>query len=257
MRSHSKKSRAKVTLIFDEIQWLLTKGNGFVGHLKDFWESLHQSSLLKVVISGYSTRFFNDHIIGAHATLRGIATRAAISVLPFTLEEVQKYYFPDWSRQEVALVYMMTGGVPYYLERIPYRQEKNCIRAINDGIFCEGSIFLEEADNIIKVELLRQTAAERIKSLLRHLNFGGKSVSALSRVTGETQDYVLKTMTMLREVGLIRTRIRPAGDGRKKDETIYFLEDLYLNFYFSILEPHSFKIKKNIRGMIFSNLIQS
>lgn len=247
---HARAGDAPLILLLDEVQWLSKKGIGFCGLLKEHWAHWKKHSSVKLIIAGSSNRFFHEYTDGEMAILRGLRTHATIWVRPFSLAEVQRYYFPRWSREEVCLVYMMLGGVPYYLENI--EAGDNFIRAVNGSVFCQNGIFLEEVDALLKLETSTVGARKRVKEVLASLGQDGATEAAVVKRTGLTQDYVHKTLGRLLDYDIVHPR-RPLGQPKANRSGVrYYMDDFYLNFYFQVLSPLESRIRGNQRGLLFS-----
>lgn len=247
--SHAAADGASFLLLLDEVQWLAPRGAGFCGMLKEHWTEWKRPGRFKLLLSGSSNRFFHRYTDGEQAILRGLRTHATIWVRPFSLAEIREYYFPDWTDEEICLIAMMVGGVPYYLEQV--RPDSNFIRAVNHSMFCRDTIFLEEVDAILKLETTRTGARKRVKDLLACLGPDGKTEATIIRQTGMAQDTVHRILERLLDYGLIRER-RPLGRVKKNRSGVRFhMDDFYLNLYFQVLAPLEARIRGNERGLLF------
>ena len=243
-------------VVFDEIQWLAKRHSGVLGSIKEFWEVHSKQSTIKLALSGSSNRFFSSVVDNPEGVLRGLRTKGDLWVHPFTLDEVNKYYFPAWNKEEVCLLYMMFGGVPYYLEQ--FDKSKPFLRALNDAALTTNSIFLDEIDAILKVESSGEGALANVKRVLSSLGQDGKTVRGIEDVTRLGETNVHSIINRLESYGLIKER-KPLGDKKKNRAGFrYFMEDFYLNTYFQLLEPMTAKIRDNNRGaMLISGIIKS
>jgi uncharacterized protein len=236
-------------LLLDEVQWLAQRGAGFCGLLKDHWTEWKRPGRFKLLMSGSSNRFFHRFTDGEQAILRGLRTHATIWVRPFSLTEIREYYFQDWTDEEICLVAMMVGGVPYYLEQ--FRHESNFIRTVNRSMFCRDTIFLEEVDAILKLETTRTGARKRVKDVLACLGPDGTTEAIIIRRTGMAQDTVHRILERLLDYGLVRER-RPLGKVKKNRSGVrLYMDDFYLNLYFQVLAPLQARIRGNERGLLF------
>ncbi len=248
VKDHIGKHQEKPTLLMiDEIQWLARGGAGFCGRLKEHWLSWKQSGRVKLMIAGSSARFFHEHVDGAESILYGLSTFAHIWVKPFTPNEVQRYFFPRWSREQVSLIYMMLGGVPFYLEDMAAAEDDNFMRVVNQYVFTKDSKFLGEADKVLRMETYTNKSLATVKTLLRALGQDGATEAAISVKTGFKQPMVSRIISRLVE----STLVKPRPQMGKKLDTRYFMDDFFLNFFFQVLEPMKDKIEGNQRGLIF------
>ncbi len=246
---------APLLVFFDEVQWLAAKGVGFAGLLKEHWAEWKKTGRVKVVLAGSSNRFFHKYTDGETAILRGLRTHAPIWVEPFTLAEIHEFYFPAWSREEICLTAMMFGGVPYYLENID--PDDNFLRAINRSVFRAGSIFLDEADAVLKLETTGGVSRRRVKDVLACVGQDGRTEVNVTERSGLGQDRVHKILERLLDYGLVRERW-PLGQRKNNRSGVrFYLDDPYLNFYFQVLRPREAQIRANRRRMIFSTEVLS
>lgn len=236
-------------LLLDEVQWLAKKGVGFCGLIKDHWAEWKRPGRFKIILSGSSNRFFHQYTDGEQAVLRGLRTHATIWVQPFTPAEVKRHYFPAWTDEEICLVYMMLGGVPYYLENL--RADANFIRTVNRSLFCRQTLFLEEVDAMLRIETPRGETRKRVKDVLASLGQDGATEATIVQRTGLAQDTVHRILGRLLDFDVIRER-RPLGQRKKNRSGVrFYMDDFYLNFNFQVLEPMAARIRGNDRGLLF------
>jgi AAA+ ATPase superfamily predicted ATPase len=246
----AQKANKPLLLCFDEIQWLCKKGSGVAGAIKEAWLDWEQLSI-KVIICGSSTKFFKQTVEGNEKILRGLKTRSDIFVPEFTPGEIQEYYFPHWSLHEIALTYMMLGGLPHYLNQIDAK--KNFITAINDAIFLKDSIFCEEVNEILNLEF-NKMGIKTAMQILSILGQEGKEHSKIVKETGKSSSTVSEMIEKLLAYQIVFEKeplIKP--NTRKKNlGPRYFMKDFYLNFYFQILLPLENQIKTNQKALLFA-----
>ena len=247
--AHLKKAQNPILIVLDEIQWIASTRSGFVSLLKIAWEDWKENGKLKLILCGSSNNFFSEKAGGEFTILRGLKTFAEIWIEPFSLAQVKDYYFSEWSDQQVALVYMLVGGIPYYLEQ--FLDTENFIRSINKTLFTRGSIFLDEINEVLKLEFNR-SGVESVKRLLSTINFtrlqhktiverSGLSKSSVSEYIDKLEDYKI-----LYRQPLIRSVI-----ASKRMPVTYFMKDFFLYTYFQLLAPIAHQIAVNKNGLIF------
>ena len=223
--------------------------------LKKAWLSWEKLGNIKAIICGSSNRFFDDKTAQASSVLRGLRTHADVWVRPFSLGEVRRHFFPQWGHEEIALLYMMVGGVPYYLNQIP--DIKNFIKAINTAFFTQSTIFIDELDEILNLDFSRASRA-RIRRLLASLGQEGKTVANICRATGISESSVRENIEKLVDYGLVFEKIQMGTAAKNnKSGTRYVMRDFYLNFYFQLIDKLRSEIKDNQRKNLFSNLLAS
>ena len=238
-------------LIFDEIQWIAKEGSGFIGRLKEAWIELERSKKVKIIICGSSNKFFQQHTGGEEVILRGMKTHADIVIQPLTLGQCRAEYFKKWNDQEIIMAYMMTGGVPYYLKRI--NPLKPFITAINDSFFCKDTIFLEEVDEVLRLEFNKQ-GIKTVKKILEAIGPSGAGQKTIIKKTNISDSTISEVLIKLEEYSIVEV-LFPTGTQRKGNRNggKYIIKDFYLNTYFSLLAPLKLKIEKNKSAILFGD----
>lgn len=238
-----------LVIIFDEIQWICKKLSGFAGRLKEAWLDWEQTGCIKVIVCGSSNKFFKSYAEGAEKVLRGIRTRADIWVVPFTLKEVERFYFPRWHKEEIALTYMMLGGCPYYLERV--NPKSGFVLGINDAIFTKTSIFIDEINEILRLDF-NERGTETVKKILSVLGQDGSTQQGVVEKTGLPQSVVADTIEKLLSYEIIFEKKNVGQKSKLKARgTKSVMKDFYLNFYFQVIEPLAQRIRDNEKGNLF------
>ena len=247
----SKLENRSLIIVLDEIQWIAKKNSGVISFLKQAWVDWQRQGNIKVIICGSSNKFFNQNTSGADDILRGIKTSGSIYLREFSLKEIEKYYLSSWSRSEICLTYMMLGGSPYYLETI--EPQKGFIHAINDAIFTKGTIFLEEVDQVLKLEC-NARGLVNVKKILANTAQQGSSKQSLQRKTGLALSTVSDVVDKLVEYKILFSKLLLGNKNmRQNSVTRYYLRDFYLNFYFHVLLSFSEIISNNKDQLIFTS----
>ncbi len=242
-----------LVLVFDEIQWIAKAKSGCAGAIKEAWLDWERLGV-KVIICGSSNKFFLQKTGGEETILRGLKTRSDIWISPFSLGQVKRFYFPKWKNEEVALTYMMFGGVPYYLNRIE-DPDRGFIQCINDAVFKHDTIFLEEVDEVLRLEF-NEHGLRTAKMVLSCLGLDGTTQAEIQRTTGLALTTVARALESLLDYGIVFQK-SPAHAKRQNDAGMrFFMKDFYLNFYFQVLLSYKSKIESNkAKGLLFPQVL--
>lgn len=234
---NSLKGTGKKVIFFDELPWFDTPKSKFLMAFENFWNAYcTKRNDLVVVICGSAASWMIKKIVKNKGGLHNrLAER--IRLKPFTLHETELFLqdrFIKMSRYDILQLYMVTGGVPFYLDRI--RKGESLIQFINRACFTENGFLREEYNELLKSlfnnaqnhELILKTLTRKSIGFTRNelatatkLSSGG----ALSRVVDE-----------LLESGFV-TKYHPFGT--KQHQALYKLTDHFTLFYHKFIKDNT------------------
>ncbi|MBR0503207.1 MAG: AAA family ATPase [Paludibacteraceae bacterium] len=224
--------RRKVIFI-DEMPWIDTPGSKFVKAFENFWNgwaALRDDILL--VASGSATSWMADKLFANQGGLYNRVTRQ-IYLRPFTLAEVEKYMLSKggkWDRYQVLQLYMVMGGIPYYLSLVDFK--KSLAQNIDELFFAKNAKLRMEFDELYKVLF---NSADKYISIVKALSEtkSGLTRQQLSEKTNMQGGVFSKMLSNLERCDFV---ISFAHYNRKIKNTIYKLSDPYTLFYFRFIE---------------------
>ena len=194
----------KKVIFIDELPWLATQKSGFLPALDHFWNtfaSTREDMLL--IICGSATSWIIDKVINDRGGLHNRVTRH-LRIEPFSLGECEKYYQNngiELNRSQIAELYMIFGGIPYYMN---YAEKGMSPEQIVDKMFfgrnaplknefenLYAALFKNPGNNLRIIESLGKTQGGKTqKELWADMNVlpGGSLVKALNEL--EQCDFV-------------------------------------------------------------------
>lgn len=111
----------RLVVFIDEMPWLDSRKSKFLPSFEYFWN--HYGSAKKnllLIVCGSASAWIQKKIIKNKGGLFNRQS-AIVRLEPFTLSETEQYLESkgiSWSRMDIARLYMVTGGVPFYLDEI-------------------------------------------------------------------------------------------------------------------------------------------
>ena len=228
-------SKRKKIIFIGEMPWMDSKRSNFVSALENFWNGWANGQYNIVLIAtGSATSWMVDKLLKNRGGLHNRVTRR-LYLSPFSLKETEEYMkqrHTTWDRYEILQCYMVTGGVPFYLDLIDPRETlaKNIDRLCYETDGALGKEFDElynaifpSADTYISV--VRLLSEHKDGLTRKQIGEGvGTSGTNLTRIIGN-----------LEKCNFIGKR---AKFGNKKNEAIYRLIDFYTLFYFKFIEKN-------------------
>lgn len=227
----------KKVLFLDELPWLDTPNSGFISALEHFWNSWAsaRSDVVLIVCGSAASWMINQLINNTGGLYNRVTHRVALE--PFTLAECEAFFrakSPGYDRYQLLQLYMVFGGIPFYLELID--PQKSAAQNINDLCFSPrgmlrnefeklyASLFKKADKHIAVIEALAQKA----KGLRRD-----ELLKAAGLPDGGNSTLVLREME---ESNFIR---KYNAFGKKKHSSFYQLADFYSLFYLRFIKHHN------------------
>lgn len=231
-----KRNRRKV-IFLDELPWMAgPQSSEFVSELGHFWNywACKQRNIV-LVVCGSATSWMLDNVIHDYGGLHGRLTDK-FQLFPFTLKECEEYFKLHnfrMSRYEIALSYMVIGGIPYYMDL--FRNDYTLAENIDEMFFANESS-KQEFKNVY-VGLFK--SSEKYIDVVRALghSFYGMTRSDIALAIGQkTGGTLSKMLENLKLSGIIREYTRYGG---ARKETVYQLMDFFSIFYLRFIEGNT------------------
>ncbi len=220
-------------IFIDEMPWMDTKRSNFVSALENFWNGWATAQYNIVLIAtGSATSWMSDKLIKNRGGLHNRITRR-LYLAPFNLHETEeylKYRHTSWDRYEILQCYMLTGGVPFYLDMIEPRE--SMAQNVDRLCFAEGAPLRGEFEELYHAVFTNADSYIDVVRLLgQHKH--GLTMSEMRKVlklkSGATLSRIVDNLEKCNFIG------KRAVFGRKS-EVIYRLIDFYTLFYFKFIE---------------------
>jgi len=126
-------------LFLDELPWLSTLHSDCLSALDHYWNKFFSRiPHFKLVVCGSAASWMLDKIINAKGGLHNRLTQTLL-LKPFDLSqtvEYLKYLGMRWSEKQVLALYMVMGGVPFYLDQL--NKKESLVQNINRLCFSEA-----------------------------------------------------------------------------------------------------------------------
>ncbi len=224
-------------LFIDELPWLDTANSLFIPALEHFWNSWASTRTdITLIVCGSAASWMINQLINNTGGLYNRVTHP-IQLEPFTLAECEVFFqakSPGYDRYQLLQLYMVFGGIPFYLEFID--TNKSATQNINDLCFTQkgrlrnefqklyASLFKKADKHIAIIEALAKKAMGLDRDALlkaAKLPNGGSTTTILREL--EESDFIRKYNTF----------------GKAKNNAIYQLTDFYSLFYLKFIKNNS------------------
>ncbi len=236
--------KGKVLIVFDEISWMGGKDPEFLGHLKTAWDLyFSKNPHLILALCGSISSWIEKNILSNTGFLGRIIIDLVLDELP--LQSCNAFWHPKENRitaYEKFKILSVTGGVPFYLERI--QPNLSAEQNIRDLCFTKGGLLVREFDEIFSDLFSRRKSSH--KELVSCLASGPKELSQICKELGKSQGGLYsRYLDELVKAGFVRRDFTwDLKSGKSGKLSRYRLSDNYLRFYLNYVAPNRVKIEQ-------------
>lgn len=224
----------KQVVFLDELPWMDTPGSRFIMAFEGFWNSWACSrDNLMVIICGSATSWIYDKLINNYGGLYGRVTYQ-MKLKPFTLRECEELFVSKHiplSRYDITQAYMVTGGIPYYLNY--FEPGLSLAQNVNELFFSDNCKLFDEFDRLFSSIFNRPDTIKEIIRILSRRSLGytrNEIAEALGTKSGGTLTNALNAMRASDFV----IKYVPFGYSKKQEH--YKLVDPFCIFYLKFVE---------------------
>jgi hypothetical protein len=230
-------------MVFDEFQWIAGRYGNLGGHLKYAWDNLFvKNNRVHLILCGSISSFMVKKVIRSKALYGRVDCELALQ--PLLLPEIIKGADIRRSAAELIEMYMLTGGVPHYIQLFDWKHSawlniRNLCFTANgflvkefERIFASHFGTIAHYGNILKALARRKNATREQLQKACSIETGGRISEYLENL--ELAGFIEKFTGIDRPEGVRYSRYR--------------LADFYLLFYFTFIAPNLKKILNAPRG---------
>lgn len=244
-----------VLLILDEITWMGSKDEDFLGKLKNSWDLyFNKNDQLILALCGSASAWIEKNILSSTGFLGRESLVLTLEELP--LKDCSEFWNSGDDRVsafEKIKILSVTGGIPRYLENI--NPSLSAEQNIQKLCFNESGILFEEFEKIFSD--LFSTKSEKFKSIVSCLADGVSDQETITKKIGlKKSGDISEYLDDLIKSGFIsRDFTWKIDNGKISNLSHYRLKDNYSRFYLKYILPNREKIKLgNLRNVSVSSL---
>lgn len=237
----------KIILVIDEYPYLARSYRPISSLLQELIDTKFKNNAnLFIILCGSSMSFMEKQVLGYQSPLYGRRT-AQFHIRPFTFYEAAAYY-KNFSNEDLAVVYGITGGIPLYMSFITDTLSlKDNI--INTFLTPSGYMY-EEPFNLLNQEL-REPAM--YNAIIRAVATGSSRISEIASKVGIENAAATSYVDKLIELGIIEKEV-PAGTAGKSRKSIYGIKDGMFRFWYKFIPENNILVQRNMPEAAWTNI---
>lgn len=226
-------SRAeRLLLVLDEFQFLCEVTPGLDTLVQRWWDRVHRSANLVVVLAG-SAFSFMEGLTGATGALHGRRT-AQVDVHPFDYLDAARF-FPHLRTQDRVRAYACFGGIPAYLR--DWEGKRGLAETIRATLLSPGHFLFREGEELLRTEFHQEAL---YTSILRAVAARQERPSDIAQAVGrKSVNEILDHLRRLQDLHFLRREVPVTELQRPRTQRVlYRLADPYLRFWFQYVSPY-------------------
>ncbi|MCQ2330190.1 MAG: ATP-binding protein [Paludibacteraceae bacterium] len=226
----------KKIIFIDEIAWLDTKDDDFMGAFESFWNGwCTMRNDVMLIVCASSSSWITKKLFRHKGGLFNRSSRR-LYLEPFNLGETEQYLISrgvDWTRFDITETYMIMGGIPFYLKQIS--PQLTYSQNIDTIFFRDHGLLWDEFNSLYDTLFENSELYIRIVRALQKRRIGLTRSEIISETGSPDNGNIGKLLTDLVDSGFVRAY---NYFGRSKKDIMYQLRDYYTMFYFTYIEDH-------------------
>ena len=223
----------KLVFVIDEYPYFAKSYKPVSSLLQHAIDQKFQYMDIMMILCGSSMSFMENEVDGYKSPLYGRRT-GQLKVLPLDFD-TSKEFLPGFNKQEQAVLYGITGGIPKYLLQV--RNNKSLDENIKRMFFKPQGLLFEEPNNLLKQEL-REPAV--YSAIISAIAAGSSKLNEIvTKIDTERFDSAKcnKYLKTLINLHIVRKEL-PASEKPTSRRSIYRLNDGMFRFWYRFVCPN-------------------
>lgn len=241
-------SEEKLIFVIDELPYWAEKDEVILSIFQKFADNEWADKNILFILCGSALSFMEDKVLSEKSPLFGRRT-AQIKLEAFNYLEAAEFV-PDYSNEDKAICYGITGGVAKYLSLID--GTKSIDDNITEQFFDKTGYLYDETRNLLVQEF---SDISLVNNIIEQIAAGETTLNVIANKVHEKETTVLYSLNKLISVGLVEKRVCITEEKNKK-KTQYILKDYMFKFWYSYVPAASSSIEMGKGKVYYDKLVK-
>lgn len=220
-------SDEKVILVIDELPYWAEKDEALLSILQKYMDTVWHDKNLKIILCGSALSFMENKVLSEKSPLFG-RRDSQIKLDAFDYLDAAKFV-PDYSYEDKAICYGITGGVAKYLSMID--PSKSLDENIVKLFFRTDGYLYDETRNLLTQEFSDITL---VNNIIEQIASGQNTINIIANKIVEKDSTILYSLEKLISVGLVEKK-KCITEEKNKKKTQYILKDHMFKFWYEFI----------------------
>ncbi len=234
----------KLILVIDELPYWAEKEEALLSILQKYIDTVWIDKNLKIILCGSSLSFMENKVLSEKSPLFG-RRDSQIKLEAFDYVDAGKFV-PNYSNEDKAISYAITGGVAKYLSMID--PEKDIHENIINLFFKTNGYLYDETRNLLTQEF---SDIAIVNNIIEQIASGENTLNKISEKVHESQQNVSYSLDKLISVGLIEKK-KCITEEKNNKKTQYVLKDNMFKFWYKFI-PSATSVIEMGQGELYYN----
>ncbi len=238
----------KLVLVIDELPYWAQDDGALLSVLQKYIDTRWSEQDMMIILCGSSLSFMENKVLSEKSPLFG-RRNTQIRLEAFDYLEAAEFV-PDYSAEDKAIIYGITGGVAKYLAMIDPRG------SVDDNIkaqfFNTDGYLYDEPRNLLAQEF---TDVALVNNVIEQIASGSNTVNEISLKIRQNSSTVLYTLDKLIQVGLI-TKKKCITEEKNRKKTQYVLRDQMFRFWYAFIPKATSIIEIGQGDLYFDQVVK-
>lgn len=234
------------TFVIDEFQELARSDGSVMSGIQRYWDEYKNGTSVNLIVCGSVHSMMIRIFENEKEPLFGRAS-SRLRIGPFrpsTVREVLRDHNPDHTNEDLLFLYMVTGGIPKYIELLMDRGAVS-FDSMLDLVCSPGSQFLTDGKDLLISEFGKEYGT--YFSILKHISKGRTTLRELNASIGKECGPYLENLE--REYDIVKKN-RPVFSKENSRDVTWKVTDNYLRFYFRYISSNQSLIEMGQYGLL-------
>ncbi len=238
----------KLLIVIDELPYWAEKDEAFLSVLQKYIDTEWIRQKVMIILCGSSLSFMENKVLSEKSPLFGRRT-SQIKLEAFNYREAA-LFTPNYSAEEKAIIYGITGGVAKYLSLI----DPNT--GVDDNIqrlfFRSDGYLYDETRNLLTQEF---TDVTLVNNVIEQVASGVNTVNAIAQKVGENISTVLYSLEKLIRIDLLEKK-NCITEEKNKKKTQYVLKNHMFKFWYEFIPKATSVIEMGQGGLYYDRIVK-
>ncbi|WP_026495577.1 ATP-binding protein [Butyrivibrio sp. WCD3002] len=235
-------SDEKIILVIDELPYWAEKDDALLSILQKYIDTKWLDKNLMLILCGSALSFMEKKVLSEKSPVFGRRDEQ-IKLEAFNYRD-SALFVPDYSPEDKAICYGVTGGVAKYLSL--FDPKKSLDDNIKRLFFNTNGYLFEETKNLLTQEFADVTL---VNNVIEQVASGENALNIIASKVKEKDPTVLYSLEKLIDVGLVEKK-KCITEEKNKKKTQYVLKDHMFKFWYEFI-PKAISVIEMGQGELY------